>query len=108
MANPYEANMDGRCRWRHPYRRPGWGCLEQGVLDAHFQPTCRAGRSTNLSVDHITETDVTLPNEDWDLIGGAASTQHDLVTNAARLTPLVAGKYCVGVCAVRVNATGVR
>ena len=41
------------------------GVPERSVLDAHFQPTCRAGRSTNLSVDHITETDVTLPNEDW-------------------------------------------
>jgi hypothetical protein len=78
--------------------------IENGIYDAHFQPTAYAYHSANQSISNATWTTVALDSERYD-----SDTIHDLVTNNSRLTCKTAGKYMLvfqGLLAA--NATGYR
>jgi hypothetical protein len=68
---------------------------EDGIYNAHNAPSVRVYHTTTQTVLNNTETALAFDAERWDVAGGAASTQHDTVTNNSRLTALYAGKYLV-------------
>jgi hypothetical protein len=70
--------------------------IEQGVFDAHLMPAVRVYHNTTQSVSTATHTALAFNSERFDTAGGAASTQHDTVTNNSRLTCRAAGKYQIG------------
>ena len=83
--------------------------IEQGITDAHLQPTCRAYHNTTQAITTGTATALAFNSERWDLVGGVASTQHDNSTNPSRLTCRFAGVYAVGAAVnFAPNATGSR
>jgi hypothetical protein len=55
--------------------------IEQGVFDAHLMPAVRVYHNTTQSVSTATHTALAFNSERFDTAGGAASTQHDTVTN---------------------------
>jgi hypothetical protein len=67
---------------------------EDGIFNAHQQPAVRVTHNANQAI-LTTATFVTIAfnTERFDQAGGAASTQHDTVTNNSRLTCLYAGIY---------------
>jgi hypothetical protein len=64
------------------------GLIENGVFDAHFQPTARVTHSANQSITTATLTALAFDTERFD-----TDTIHDTVTNNSRLTCKTAGKY---------------
>jgi hypothetical protein len=70
--------------------------IEQGVFDAHLMPAVRVYHNTSPTVLTATHTALPFNSERFDTAGGAASTQHDNVTNNSRLTCRYAGKYQIG------------
>lgn len=83
--------------------------LEQGVSDAQQQPAVRVFHNANQSLTTSVSTVLAFNSERFDTAGGAASTQHDTVTNNSRLTCLYAGKYEISASiSFDANATGVR
>jgi hypothetical protein len=72
--------------------------IEQGVFDAHLMPAVRVYHNTSQSIADGTHVPLAFNSERFDTAGGAASTQHDTVTNNTRLTCRYAGKYMIGAC----------
>ena len=72
------------------------GVLEEGILDVSQAPAVRVTHNTTQSITN-TGAFVALAfnTERFDQAGGAASTQHDTVTNNSRLTCLYAGVYMI-------------
>lgn len=69
--------------------------IEAGVFEAHQMPAVRVFHNATQSLTTGTDTALAFNSERFDTAGGAASTQHDTVTNNSRLTCLFAGKYAV-------------
>jgi hypothetical protein len=69
--------------------------IEDGIFNAHQQPAVRATANAVQSINNSTQTALVFQTESYDQAGGAASTQHDLVTNNSRLTCLYAGIYVI-------------
>jgi len=67
--------------------------IEDGIFNAHQQPAVRVFHNTTQSITSGVETTLAFNSERFDQAGGAASTQHDTVTNNSRLTCLYAGVY---------------
>lgn len=85
------------------------GVLEEGILDVSQAPAVRVFHSANQSLTSATLTALAFDSERFDQAGGAASTQHDTVTNNSRLTCRYAGVYQIsGTISFAFNATGVR
>lgn len=82
---------------------------EDGINDAHYQPSVRAYNNANQLLLSGSLTALAFNSERFDTAGNSASTMHDNVTNNSRLTCRYAGKYLVSVN-VRwtANATGIR
>lgn len=83
--------------------------IEAGIFEAHQMPAVRVTHNAAQSILNNTLTKIAFNTERFDTAGGAASTQHDTITNNTRLTCLFAGKYqIIGNVEFASNATGVR
>lgn len=69
--------------------------MEDGIFNAHYQPSVRVRRSSTQTINNATWTLLLWNLEDWDSAGGVASTMHDTSSNTGRLTARYAGKYLV-------------
>lgn len=69
--------------------------IEDGIFNAHQQPAVRVFHNANQTITNATDTALAFNSERFDTAGGAASTQHDTVTNNSRLTCRFAGKYLI-------------
>lgn len=68
---------------------------EDGLFNAHQQPAVCVFHNANQSIANNTITALAFNSERYDQAGGAASTQHDTVTNNSRLTCRYAGVYAI-------------
>jgi hypothetical protein len=85
------------------------GVIEEGILDVSKAPAVRVFHNANQSLTSGTPLALAFNTEFFDQAAGAASTQHDTVTNNSRLTCLYAGIYLViGNASFAANATGYR
>lgn len=85
------------------------GVLEEGILDVSLAPAVRVFHNASQSITTATATALAFNSERYDQAGGAASTQHDTVTNNSRLTALYAGVYAISATIEwATNATGER
>lgn len=83
--------------------------IEDGIFNIHNAPAVRAFHNANQAIVTNTLTAVALNSERFDQAGGAASNQHDTVTNNSRLTCRYAGVYHIAGCISWAgNATGIR
>jgi hypothetical protein len=67
--------------------------VEDGISNAHLMPAVRVFHNATQSITTVTATVLAFNSERFDQAGGAASTQHDTVTNNSRLTCRYAGIY---------------
>ena len=83
--------------------------LENGISEVSLAPAVRVYHNATQSITTATETALSFNSERFDQVAGAASTQHDTVTNNTRLTCRYAGVYhIIGNAGFSGNATGVR
>jgi hypothetical protein len=104
MANPYVKVGPFNENTTPPLSAANMNLFDQGIFDAHFQPTAYAYHSANQSIGNATWTTVALNSERYD-----TDTIHDLATNTSRLTCKTAGKYSIVFYGLLdANATGHR
>jgi hypothetical protein len=93
----------------NPVSAARMGVLEEGILDVSQAPAVRVFHNTTQSITSALQTVLAFNSERYDQAAGAASTQHDTVTNNSRLTCLYAGIYKItGHIEFAANATGLR
>lgn len=83
--------------------------MDQGIYEAQLQPAVRVFHNAAQGALNNTNLVLAFNSERFDQASGAASTQHDTVTNNTRLTALYAGVYQItGNIEWASNAAGVR
>lgn len=71
------------------------GVIEEGILDVSLAPAVRVYHTASQSIGSGSRVALAFNSERFDQAGGAASTQHDTVTDNSRLTCRYAGVYLI-------------